>query len=96
MFRFFLLISSFLFAFSAESNLRGSITSSSKDSWPEFNGFLEKFSKKYQTLEEFETRFQIFKANLKDIVAHNSVAGQNFTMGVNQFTDLTSQEFKDL
>jgi len=96
MFRFVLLFSSFLFAFSAESSLRGSPSSSMNDGWSEFNRFLEKFSKKYQTLEEFESRFQIFRANFREIVSHNSVAGQNFTMGVNQFTDLTPQEFKDL
>ena len=95
MFRYFLLISSLLFALSAENKLRGSILSSSKDGWPEFGNFLEKFEKKYENFEEFQTRFQIFRANLKDIIAHNSVAGQNFTMGINQFTDLTSQEFKD-
>ena len=45
MFRYFLLISSLLFALSAENKLRGSILSSSKDGWPEFGNFLEKFEK---------------------------------------------------
>jgi KDEL-tailed cysteine endopeptidase len=95
MFRILLLISSFLLAFSAESSLRGSITST-KDGWSEFNNFLEKFEKRYENFEAFQTRFQIFRNNLKDIVSHNSVPGQNFTMGINQFTDLTAQEFKDI
>lgn len=62
--------------------------------WSEFNGFLEKFEKKYQSLEEFEARFQIFRSNLKNIVEHNAQPYKNFTLGVNAFTDLTPEEFK--
>lgn len=51
MFRFFLLISSLLFALSAENKLRGSILSSSKDGWPEFSNFLEKFEKNMRILK---------------------------------------------
>jgi C1A family cysteine protease len=42
-----------------------------------------------------ETRFQIFRTNLRNIILHNLDYTQNFTMGINQFTDLTPQEFKD-
>lgn len=42
-----------------------------------------------------ETRFQIFRTNLRNIILHNLDNTQNFTMGINQFTDLTPQEFKD-
>jgi cathepsin L len=41
-----------------------------------------------------ENRFQVFRTNLRNIVIHNLDHSQNFTMGVNQFTDLTPAEFK--
>ena len=56
--------------------------------------FQEKFGKSYETDEEFEDRFTIFKKNLNTIVEHNLDLTQNFTMGVNQFTDMTPDEFK--
>jgi C1A family cysteine protease len=62
--------------------------------WSEFNGFIQRFEKKYESLEELENRFVIFKENLREIVQHNAVETKNFTMGVNMFTDLTNEEFK--
>jgi KDEL-tailed cysteine endopeptidase len=100
MFRYLVLISSFLYAFSAESNLRRGFSESQStfnvnSEWGEFSNFLERFSKRYENFEEFSSRFQTFRANLRDIIQHNSIPDKNFTMGVNQFTDLTAQEFKD-
>ena len=60
----------------------------------EFVKFQERFSKHYSNVQEMETRFSIFKTNLIQIISHNADRSQNFTMGVNQFTDLTPQEFK--
>jgi KDEL-tailed cysteine endopeptidase len=65
-----------------------------KSLWTRFTSFQERFNKRYSTLEELETRFDIFRVNLRDIIEHNLVANQNFTMGINQFTDLTHEEFK--
>jgi len=65
------------------------------DEWKQFSNFQERFSKRYDNIQELETRFQIFRTNLRSIILHNLDSRQNFTMGVNQFTDLTSQEFKD-
>ena len=59
-----------------------------------FTSFQERFNKVYSTLEELETRFDIFRANLRDIIDHNSMLNQNFTLSINQFTDLTHEEFK--
>ncbi len=66
------------------------------DEWEKFTHFQQTFKKKYDTLSEVETRFSIFKANLQDILHHNSQPNITFTMGVNQFTDLTAAEFKEL
>lgn len=65
------------------------------DEWKQFTNFQERFSKRYNTIEEMESRFQIFRSNLRNIILHNLDHTQNFTMGINQFTDLTPQEFKD-
>jgi len=65
-----------------------------KSLWSRFTSFQERFNKKYSTLEELETRFDIFRTNLRNIIEHNLVPNQNFTMGINQFTDLTQEEFK--
>lgn len=64
------------------------------DMWKQFSNFQERFSKRYESMEELEARFQIFRENLRNIITHNLDFGQNFTMGINQFTDLTPQEFK--
>ena len=78
-------------------NLRGRELTSfldENDEWKQFTHFQDRFSKKYENIEELQTRFQIFRHNLRDIVIHNLDQTQNFTMGVNQFTDLTPEEFK--
>ena len=62
--------------------------------WREFINFRQRFSKFYSSLAEEETRFAVFRQNLIDIWSHNADPRQNFTMGVNQFTDLTAAEFK--
>jgi len=65
------------------------------DEWKQFSNFQERFNKKYENIQEFELRFKVFRENLRTIILHNLDMNQNFTMGINQFTDLTSQEFKD-
>jgi C1A family cysteine protease len=78
--------------------LRGSIDLPSYDDesfhWKEFTNFQERFSKRYSTIQELESRFSIFRKNFVGILVHNADLSQNFTMGVNQFTDLTPEEFK--
>ena len=64
------------------------------DEWSEFTGFIHKFEKKYESLHVLEKRFEIFKQNIRNIFEHNLRSEQNFTMGINQFTDLTPEEFK--
>jgi C1A family cysteine protease len=64
------------------------------DEWKQFTNFQDRFSRKYETITELEERFKVFRANLRNIIIHNLDHTQNFTMGVNQFTDLTPEEFK--
>jgi C1A family cysteine protease len=94
MFRLFLLFSLFFTAYSAQGNSRTDNLISSNDEWKQFSNFQDKFAKKYDNLEELESRFQVFRSNLRNIIIHNLDVNQNFTMGINQFTDLTPEEFK--
>jgi cathepsin L len=57
----------------------------------EFSKFVKTHGKKYTT-DEFFNRFEIFKQNLDLIELHNS-RGETSTMGVNQYADMTSDEF---
>jgi C1A family cysteine protease len=97
--QFTLLLALFVNVF-GQSRLRGNIDHSLSSQfddtfhWGEFTNFQERFEKRYNSMEEMETRFAIFRKNMINIIAHNTDANQNFTMGVNQFTDLTPEEFK--
>ena len=98
MLKLLLFVSSFFTVFAGENNLRGRALTTflnEGDEWKQFNDFQDRFSKKYENIQELETRFQIFRTNLRNIILHNLDNTQNFTMGINQFTDLTPQEFKD-
>ena len=97
MFKLVLLFSYFFSVLSQTSLRKRELTSflGDGDDWKQFTNFQERFSKKYNNIQELETRFQIFRTNLRNIILHNLDSTQNFTMGINQFTDLTPQEFKN-
>jgi C1A family cysteine protease len=57
----------------------------------DFTAFAKKFNKQYPTEEVFE-RFAQFKKNTAMIAAHDSEAA-GWTMAVNEFTDLSWEEF---
>jgi len=97
MFKLFLLFAAFFNICSADSLRKRELTTflDDKDEWKQFSNFQERFSKRYENIKELEARFQIFRSNLRNIILHNLDYRQNFTMGINQFTDLTPQEFKD-
>jgi len=77
----------------ATENLRGQFIS---NEWDEFTNFQERFSKRYNSIAELEHRFESFSENIKDIIAHNLDTRQNFTLNINQFSDLNSTEFKSM
>jgi hypothetical protein len=93
--KLFFLVSLFIGFHSFLTNTR--VTSLSKlyllDELDEFYEFQEKFNKKYHSFNELEKRFNIFSKNLRSIILHNLDVTQNFTMTINEFTDLTSEEF---
>jgi len=59
-----------------------------------FEQFVDKFDRKYHTVEEAVERFKNFKHNLKIIEQYNS-GNHTFTLGVTKFTDLTKKEFSN-
>jgi len=93
MFKKLFFLTSLLLTSTANENLRGFLDDT--DEWSQFTKFQERFNKFYNNIEELETRFDIFRSNLRDIIIHNLDRSQNFTMGINQFTDLTAIEFKE-
>ena len=93
MFQLFALFTLFT---SCASFLRGSSLDeiNNVSHWGEFTNFQIKFNKFYYTSQELETRFSIFNKNFINIMTHNLDTTQDFKMGINQFTDLTPEEFK--
>ena len=48
-----------------------SLILSETDDWVKFTEFQEKFSKRYEEMEDVEDRFHIFRTNMRSIIAHN-------------------------
>jgi KDEL-tailed cysteine endopeptidase len=97
MFKLLFLFASFFAVCSSEFNLRRTTETTfldEGDEWKQFLNFQDRFRKKYETIKELEVRFQIFRENVRKIILHNLDHSQNFTMGINMFTDLTADEFK--
>jgi len=58
-----------------------------------FRQWMSKFNKSYKNEDEFQYRLQVWLKNSAFINQHNN-AGKSFTVGMNQFGDLTNQEFR--
>merc|ERR1719414_1166866 len=57
-----------------------------------FNNFKTKYGKVYNGVNEDAVRFGIFKANA-DVIYATNARNLTFALGVNEFTDLTQEEF---
>jgi len=63
----------------------------------EFRAFKTKFNKAYKNDAEDEYRMKVFSDNLEKISRHNDEAANGlhtFTLGINQFADLTLEEWR--
>jgi len=64
----------------------------------QFDQFVNRFSRKYATKDEAEFRFSVFLSNLKLIDERNEVhvknGGRSAVHGINQFADMSQEEFK--
>ena len=56
----------------------------------QFQKFITKYKKKYSSIDEFLSRYQIFKENIISIVNSEK---SSFKKGITKFSDLTKQEF---
>jgi cathepsin F len=61
----------------------------------EFRGFITKYGRVYETDAEYARRFEIFQENAAKNAWKNSLK-TGATYGVNQFADLSEQEFRNL
>jgi len=59
----------------------------------QFAKFREQYNKVYKTKSEHFRRSTIFAENLKKYEEHNK-SGASWTMGINEFSDLTQEEFE--
>jgi len=57
-----------------------------------FTAWVNEYSKSYET-SEFFNRFKVFKANL-DIIREHNAKNESWTMGMNEFGDMTWEEFR--
>lgn len=58
-----------------------------------FDEFVDEFQKVYSSEKEYAKRKEIYKFNLGEIERHNLYSNSSWKLGVNQFTDLTRDEF---
>uniref|UniRef100_A0A7N1A753 Cathepsin propeptide inhibitor domain-containing protein n=1 Tax=Kalanchoe fedtschenkoi TaxID=63787 RepID=A0A7N1A753_KALFE len=73
----------------------GSLTYSEEESDLEklFEEWMTKHGRIYGSEEEKELRFNTFKQCVKRLNEHNKTRGISWIMGLNQFSDYTSDEF---
>jgi hypothetical protein len=55
---------------------------------------MAQYSRVYKDDAEKARRFEVFKANVKFIESFNAAGNRKFRLGVNQFADLTNDEFR--
>lgn len=60
-----------------------------------FINFLARYGKTYASKGDMAGRFEVFSQNYDAVQAHNS-AGERYQMGINQFSDMTLQEFSSM
>ena len=63
--------------------------------WHKFQNFIHRFEKNYDSLVEFEKRFEIFRSNM-EYVAEQNTLNLPYTLGVTPFADITEDEFASL
>ncbi|XP_057503341.1 actinidain-like [Actinidia eriantha] len=61
-----------------------------------FESWLVEYGKSYNALGEKERRFEIFKDNLRFVDEHNADVNRSYKVGLNQFSDLTDEEYQSI
>ena len=60
----------------------------------EFKKYLIKYKKKYSTEEDYLKHFNAFNSSYYKINQHNNNTNHSFKLGLNKFSDLTSEDKK--
>lgn len=63
-----------------------------RDDYNKFTQFIAQYNKQYATTAEWESRFSIFKQNLRKIEQLNGAKG--VAHGITKFADMSAEEFK--
>ena len=58
-----------------------------------FMNYITEYRKSYFNKEEYEFRYSIFRYNLEQAEKHNANPDRTYDQGINQFSDLTEEEF---
>ncbi|KAM7514588.1 hypothetical protein LguiA_004171 [Lonicera macranthoides] len=59
-----------------------------------YEQWMSRYGRVYENSVEKETRFKIFKQNLEHIESFNKAANKPYKLALNEFADLTNNEFK--
>ena len=65
------------------------------DESAEFEEFTRRHSKKYKVSAEYSRRFKVWRENLGFVRQWNSDSSRSFKVGMNEFADLTDDEFAE-
>lgn len=72
--------------------LKGIVAYAIRPAVVEFNDFTQRYNKTYSA-DDYDLRYDIFRNNLEKIRTHNQ-KNLSWKLGVNQFADLTAEEFR--
>ena len=59
-----------------------------------FHNFIQEYEKVYHDVHEFNHRLHVFADNFRYILEHNLKPHVSYTLGINQYADLTIEEFR--
>lgn len=92
------LLSSFLlFPIFSDATKRDHLPTAEDLQFEQFVSFTTKFNKRYDSQDEHNHRYKIFKQNLALIEKHNAEAAEgkhSFTLGATPFADMTNEEYR--
>ena len=87
-----------LTSFSAQpSGMQSLFQSADDDTMVAYVNFLAEYGRSYASKKHVNDKYEVFRKNYAQIKEHNkNVKSTPFVMSVNQFADMTPQEFADL
>ncbi|KAF8655029.1 hypothetical protein HU200_033625 [Digitaria exilis] len=89
-----LIIAIFVCAFSCSAALAARDLSDDSAMVARHEQWMAQYNRVYKDANEKAQRFEVFKANVKFIESFNAAVNRKFWLGVNQFADLTNEEFR--